>query len=216
MASTRTKKSATRSNSGRGRPTERGRSPRGGRIWWVLAGTVALLVAVVAVSAQGGDDQPTAAGPTETTTRVVLASAGGEAVGDDAPTFEVRTTAGSSFELPAGKPAVLFFMAGWCATCIPEAQALESIKQDLGDGVAILAVSSDPTDSLTAISAFAETAGASYGFVHDSDGTLGQALGVRTLDTTVVINAEGRIVWRDSVPSSEAEIRGALAQAGAA
>lgn len=216
MASTRTNTSATRSNSGRGRPTGRRPSSRGGRIWWALAGTVALLVAVVAVSAQGGNDQPTAAGSAEPTTRVVLASAGGEAVGDDAPAFEVRTTAGSSFELPAGKPAVLFFMAGWCATCIPEAKALESIKQDLGDGVAILAVSSDPTDSLTAISAFAEEAGASYGFIHDSDGTLGQALGVRALDTTVVIDADGQIVWRDSVPSSETAIRDALAQAGAA
>lgn len=174
-------------------------------------------VLVVVAAGRGGDDPvPSTSGSTDASTRIVLASSGGSAVGDVAPGFEVRTTAGGSFALPAGKPAVLFFMAGWCATCFPEATALENLNEELGDRIAILGVSPDPTDSLAAIRDFAGQADASYGFVHDSDGTLASALGVRSLDTTVVVDADGRIVWRDSVPTSEAALRDALAQAGVA
>lgn len=203
--------------SGRGRGPGRRRGNRAGRRWWAAAGAVVVLVALVVVaSARGGDDPPSATGSGEATTRIVLASAGGSAVGDAAPAFEVRTTAGTNFALPAGKPAVLFFMAGWCATCFPEATALENLSEELGDQVAILGVSPDPSDSLAAIRDFAGQAGARYGFVHDGDGTLAQALGVRSLDTTVVVDADGRIVWRDSVPTSESALRDALAQAGVA
>lgn len=217
MASTRTRTTPPRRGNGRGRPIGRQSNRLGRRRWWAIAGAGVVLVAlVVVVSARGGDDPPAATDAADAATRIVLASAGGSGVGDTAPTFEVRTTTGTSFALPAGKPAVLFFMAGWCATCFPEATALESISEDLGDRVAILGVSPDPTDSLTAIRDFADQAGASFGFVHDGDGTLAQALGVRSLDTTVVVDADGRIVWRDSVPTSESALRDALAQAGVA
>lgn len=217
MATT-TKGRPRKGPAGRARgPAGRRGKHAGRRRWWAAAGAVVVLVALVVVaSARGGDDPPaaTGAGSGEVTTRIVLASAGGSAVGDPAPAFEARTTAGTSFALPAGKPAVLFFMAGWCATCFPEATALENLNEELGDRVAILGVSPDPSDSLAAIRDFAGQAGASYGFVHDGDGTLAQALGVRSLDTTVIVDGDGRIVWRDSVPTSEAALRDALAQAG--
>ncbi len=198
-----------------GRGKGDGRRPgRRRRLWLAVGGIAVLAVLVVVVSSRGGD-APTSAGSSEASSRIVLASAGGSAVGDVAPSFEVTTTAGTVFALPAGKPAVLFFMAGWCATCFPEATALEAIQTDLGVRVAILGVSPDPSDSLSAIRDFAGQAGARYGFVHDGDGTLAQALGVRSLDTTVVVDAQGQIVWRDSVPTSEAALRDALAQAGA-
>ncbi len=218
MASPRTR---TRPPTSRGVGPSRRSRPAGQpagrrRFWMVVAGIAALAVVVVLASARGGSDTPAASGPQDVTTRIELISAGGSAVGDVAPAFEARTTACTAFALPAGKPAVLFFMASWCATCVPEAAALEAIRADVGDRVDILGVSADPTDSLTTIRDFAEQAGARYGFVHDGDGSLAQALGVRSLDTTVIIDAAGRVVWRDSVPTDEETLRDALAQVGAA
>ena len=105
-------------------------------------------------------------------------------------------------------------MAGWCGTCIPEAAALDRVERDLGDRVAILGVDADPSDSLDSLQRFVDTVGARYGFVFDGDGTLTQALGVRSLDTTVVVDAAGRIVFRDAGPTNEATLRDALARAG--
>jgi hypothetical protein len=39
---------------------------------------------------------------------------------------------------------------------------------------------------------------------------------VSTVDTTVVLDAAGRIVWRDPGPTDEATLRAALAEAGLA
>ncbi|MFP5371092.1 MAG: peroxiredoxin family protein, partial [Actinomycetes bacterium] len=106
-----------------GRGKGDGRRPGRRRRLWLAVGGIAVLAVLVVVASSRGGDAPTSTGSSEASSRIVLASAGGSAVGDVAPSFEVTTTAGTAFALPAGKPAVLFFMAGWCATCIPEATA---------------------------------------------------------------------------------------------
>ncbi len=192
--------------------------------WWAAAAVVAVVALLtIGVSLRGSGRSPDVAADSPSGSegagaargRIEVAAAGGTDVGDRAATFEVTTTAGTSFSMPAGKPAVLFFMAGWCATCVPEATALERIHQDLGDDVAILGVSADPSDTFTAIQNFTGQAGARYGFAHDGDGALSRALQVRSLDTTIVVDAVGRIVFRDGTPTDEATLRKALAQAGA-
>ena len=187
--------------------------------WWLGAAAVIAVAAMVATLTGGGREgaaTAAAGGGRGPTTRIVLASAGGSVMGDQAPAFTATTTTGTSFSLPAGKPAVLFFMAGWCASCIPEATALENIRQDYGDRVAILGVDADPSDSLRSLRGFRDVVGAGYGFVFDRDGTLTQALRARSLDTTVVVDAAGRIVYRDGYPTEEATLREALAKAGLA
>lgn len=199
-------------------PPRRTRGPKRSRArWWAI--TVAVIVVIITLGAAllartGRHSDPTAEGSLAPTTRIALSSAGGSSVGEQAPSFVATTTAGASFTFPPGRPAVLFFMAGWCGTCIPEAAALDRVERDLGDRVAILGVDADPSDSLDSLQRFADTVGARYGFVFDGDGTLTQALGVRSLDTTVVVDAAGRIVFRDAAPTSEATLRDALAKAG--
>jgi hypothetical protein len=70
----------------------------------------------------------------------------------------------------------------------------------------------DPSEPLAELDAFAARLAGGYGYEQDGDGTLSTALGVRTLDSTVVLDAGGRIVWRDSGPTDEAT----FAQAGLA
>lgn len=203
-------------------PPGREDSPRSQRTLWLIAVGVAavILLAVVATQrgagSQGGSQgagtsnsaqQP----PTE---QIELSSTGGSEVGDQAPQFSATTTAGDRFEIPPGKPAVIFFMAGWCLTCIPEAQALGEIHDEYGDKVSVLGVDADPQDDLELVREFAQEADAEYGFIRDGDGTLTQALKVQALDTTVIIDAEGRIVFRDAVPTDGETLRNALQEAG--
>lgn len=196
--------------------TVRGSKERGSRrgLWlWAAAGAAVLVLASVVVQrGQGSASDQTG----RTATGVSVTRPGGGRVGDTAPQFTTGTTTGTTFALPAGKPAVVFFMAGWCGSCFPEAQALAAVNKQMGDKVAILAVSPDPSDSIGALKDFAKQAGASYGFAHDNTGALAQALGVRSLDTTVVTDSAGKIVFRDGVPTDEATLRSALTKAGAA
>ncbi len=71
-----------------------------------------------------------------------------------------------------------------------------------------------PQRTLAALGDFSDQAGASYGFAHDSDGALAGALKVRALDSTMVVDAAGRIVYRDGYPTDEASLLAALRKAG--
>lgn len=178
---------------------------RGGRLAIGLGAASAVLVVVALALAGRG----------ETGSDGVPSLEGGAAVGEMAPAFFVTTVGGTSFTLPAQKPAVLFFMAGWCSTCIPEAEALDRIERSVGDRVAILAVDADPADSLASLEQFIALVGSPrYGFAQDRDGRLVAAFDVHALDTTVVVDAAGRVVYRDAVPTDEPVLRRALAKAG--
>jgi peroxiredoxin len=113
-----------------------------------------------------------------------------------APDFTLTTLEGETVSLASerGHPMVLFFMAGWCATCIPEAQALGRIHADLGDRVLILAVSIDPADTPEQLRGFIEAAGnPGYAFAHDRSGRLARAYQVLALDTTVIMPGPDRV-----------------------
>lgn len=131
-----------------------------------------------------------------------------------APQFAVRTLEGRRLGLAEarGRPTVLFFMAYWCGTCIPEAQALGRLHQELSDrGVQIIAVDIDPTSSAEALAEFREAAGdPGYLFAFDERGATARAFGVATLDATVIIDAQGRIAYRDAFVTDYATLRRAL------
>lgn len=182
--------------------TERVR-PRscGGRARHLLVVVAVAVIGAVACG-KGGD----ATGPGSTSE---------ERKADVTPAFAADTTAGTTFAHPTGKPTVLFFMAGWCTDCLPEATALDAIERDLGDKVAILAIDADPTDPIESLRNFERTVGARYGYAHDPEGRLTGKFGVRSLDTTIITDAAGRVVFRDGVTTDEGTLREALDRAGA-
>lgn len=202
-------------------PPVREDSPRSRRTLWLVAVGVAAVIVLAMVATQrgagsqgGSNGAGTSDSAQQTTEQIQLSATGGSEVGDQAPQFSATTTAGDQFEMPPGKPAVIFFMAAWCLTCIPEAQALAEIHDEYGDKVSVLGVDVDPQMDLAMVGKFAQEADAEYGFIRDGDGTLAQALEVQALDTTVVLDAEGRIVFRDAVPTDGETLRDALKEAG--
>lgn len=177
------------------------------------AGALGLVMVIAILTA--GRDQATPTADQDSTS--VTASAGGAEVGSPLPLIEATALDGQAVKLTPGKPTAVFFFAGWCGTCIPEAKALGQLKQELGDKVTVVAVDIDPSDDAKTIDAFLAAAGRpAYPVVHDKTGALTQAYDVRALDVTVIADATGTIVYRDAVPTGEGQLRSALAKAGAA
>jgi peroxiredoxin len=186
-------------------PSRRNRRAVGVAVAGVLS--VALLGAVAARSAQ---DAPAAA----SASAQVIGT--GAQVGADAPQVTAKALDGRQVELAAGKPSVVFFFAGWCGSCVPEAAALGELHRERGDDVNIVAVSIDPGDTPETIGQFMQAAGSpDYPVLHDADDSIRAAYEVAALDVTVITGADGKVAYRDSVPSTLDQLRDGLRRAGA-
>lgn len=131
-----------------------------------------------------------------------------------APVAAFRTIDGRDVTLTGlhGHPVALYFMASWCATCVPEAQALGQLARDGSvPGLQVFVVDVDPVDSTQALAAFRDRyVGGGLNWVFDANQTLTRAFGVASLDTTVLIDASGRVAYRNTVPLSVDQLRQAL------
>lgn len=123
-----------------------------------------------------------------------------------APPISVQTTSfgdGHAFTLAAarGDVVVLYFIAGWCTTCIPEAQALARIQETYAPrGVRILALDVEQTEGEGALARFRTQAGSGrYLWALDEQVTVARTYDVQALDTTVVIDRDGRVAYRSGV-----------------
>ncbi len=185
----------------------------------LIAGTVTaaslaalLTVAVTRASDDRTDRTGTVVAGDATTAKV---RDGGARVGDAGPAVSAVALDGRKVTLPGTRPTVVFFFAGWCGTCVPEAAALAEVHRRHGADVDIVAVDVDPGDTPDTIRQFLAAAGnPAYPVVHDVSGALSEAFEVSALDTTVIIDRSGNIVYRDSVPSTAAQLREGFAKAG--
>ncbi len=201
-------------------PEERPRRGPNRRLW---AGVALVAVLVLAAVATGrNDDAVTPSGPTAAAELSSPSPSGGPTPPAVAPAsvelrgdgFSVATTDGGTFAVPAGRPTVLFFLTTeGCASCVEEGGTLNAIAERWGDRAAILGVEMVPGTPKEYIDAFAEFMGGLRYPIAVDDGQLVQRFGARTLDTTVVLDAQGREVFRDSFPTDEATLEDALARA---
>ncbi len=132
---------------------------------------------------------------------------------DPAPPIDLQTASfadGSPFHLDKerGHLVVIFFMAYWCPTCVPEAQALAEIQREYGDrGVRILSLDVDQASNEQLLAQFRDRAGGQYLWGIDRGFRVARALGVQMLDSTVVIDREGRVAYRDGSPTPRETLR---------
>ncbi len=169
---------------------------------------MALLGTVAARNAQDTTVGPAAAAP-------VTVSGSGADVGAVAPAVTASALDGGQVRIPAGRPSVVFFFAGWCGSCIPEATALGQLQRKHGNDVNIVAVDIDSGDTPEMISEFMAAAGSpEYPVVHDKTDAIRAAYEVASLDVTVITDASGEVVYRDSVPSTLAQLSDGLRRAG--
>ena len=171
---------------------------------------VTALIAVGALALTGCGDATTdgAAPPADppgatTTTAQPGAAVTGTSVAESHD-FTVDTLDGASFDGSslAGRPAVLWFWAPWCPTCLGQAKRVNALAADYADSATVLGVAG--LDAEPAMRDFVEMADLS-GFTQLSDeqGTVWKKFGITAQSTFVVLDSDGAVVARGHVDVDE-------------
>lgn len=193
--------------------------------WWRPAVAAVAIVAVMAALVlgareRGGQPQATTVGRVSASPVVGSGPAAipTRAVPLTVPDIRVTATGfagGREFVLSqqADTPTLVYAMAAWCTTCVPEAKALVQLHRELGDHVTIVVLDIDPGDTEAMLQRFSEAAGGAPGiWALDKGSSVTRAYNIRSLDTTIVI-AGGREVSRMIGAQSLDQLRAAVARA---
>jgi peroxiredoxin len=134
-------------------------------------------------------------------------------VGDTASDFTVPTLDGAKFTLSEqrGRPTIVLFTAYWCTDCYPKAQELAQLYQEYKGRVNIIALDIDPTSTPKLLGQFKQAAGnGAFVWAFDSGSKVATAYRVTSTGTTIMINGDGRIVYRGGFPISYAALKDEL------
>lgn len=95
----------------------------------------------------------------------------------------------------AGHPGLVSLWATWCDTCLAELGALTRLAPRAAEKGAFVIAISEGEDRAT-VSAFVKNRGLAYAQLLDERFALSDALGTRRVPATLVLDREGRVVWR--------------------
>lgn len=170
----------------------------------VVAFVLASLAAIGTVVVLSGDDDPV-----DPEIPVTLEPEDGSS--DDPASVTFTTFADEEVRLGSlkGSPVVVNFFASTCAPCITEMPALEEVHTQFGDRVEFLGLA--VFDQPEAAQRLVEQTGVTYPTAQDKDGTAIAALGGTMLPTTILLDADGKVVRTHTGEISADELRGLLA-----
>ncbi|GEO96424.1 TlpA family protein disulfide reductase [Kocuria turfanensis] len=125
---------------------------------------------------------------------------------------EITSVDGEEVTVPSDRPTVLYFMASWCATCIPQATAMDELEEQYADRVWFVAVDVTPENTKIEVDRFRTAAGApEHPYVVDETGQLTKRYGITSLDSTVVVAPDGEVLDRaDGTPMKAEALRAFL------
>ncbi|MBI2917342.1 MAG: TlpA family protein disulfide reductase [Chloroflexi bacterium] len=137
---------------------------------------------------------------------VILLMASCSPEGQPAPDFTVTTLDGSDFTLSEyrGKVVIMYAMAAWCPSCIPEAKALARIFREYrGRGVEVLVLDVDTRETGQHLRQFKDfVQGGEHYWALDEGNRWALAYEIKALDSTIIVDQQGRIAYRDEVSTS--------------
>jgi thiol-disulfide isomerase/thioredoxin len=121
--------------------------------------------------------------------------------GQPAPTVSFKNPDGGEIALKnfRGTPVLVNLWASWCAPCVKELPTLDKLAQshDIDGALGVIAVSQDSGDQSGVVAFLKKLNIKDLGAYHDSGMALSGALGPDTvLPTTILIDANGKEVWR--------------------
>lgn len=154
------------------------------------------LVGLLALAACGGSTAPVAeqTGPAES----------GAAAGTGDLGFTVATLDGGTFDGTslAGKPAVLWFWAPWCPTCVAQARDVTALAATYSGKAAVVGVAGLGT--VAAMHEFVDmTKVSSFPHLADEEGLVWKRFGVTAQSTFVVLDADGKVAGRGHMEPEE-------------
>jgi thiol-disulfide isomerase/thioredoxin len=107
--------------------------------------------------------------------------------------LETTTTPPTTYTLNQynGQPVVLNFWATWCGPCRIEMPHLQEASEEYNGRVAFLGVNQG--ESAEQITSFTDEVGTSYPILLDQDYVVNNRYQIRSLPTTLFINADGTV-----------------------
>ncbi len=134
--------------------------------------------------------------------------------GAPAPDFRVTALDGRTFQLSQarGKVVALYFAAAWCPTCVPEARAWTSIyQQDRARGLEVVMLDVDTSEGAPQWADFRQRSGnGAQLWALDKGLQIASAYGITSLETSIIIDRQGRIAYRIGQTIPEDQLRSAV------
>ncbi len=140
-------------------------------------------------------------------------AAGINFTGQTVPSVTLKSADGKLVSLDSfrGKPVLLDFWATWCPPCVKGLPQLAELYQETKDkGLVLLTVDTDE-DAKNAADLLAK-GGYQWPNFHDA-GELSDAFGVNGIPRTVLIDANGKVVF-DKIDPKDGELRAQIAKLG--
>jgi hypothetical protein len=132
-----------------------------------------------------------------------------------APEFAAPSTDGS-FRLAGmrGSPVVLGFVQAGCGSCAADLKSFSSLAGG-HPSVRFVGINMPGGGTAQDLASFGRSLGVSgIMYVADGSGAVSADYRITAIDTVVVLDASGRVVWRGTAPSTDA-LAAALTRAGA-
>jgi thiol-disulfide isomerase/thioredoxin len=115
------------------------------------------------------------------------------------PAVELSNLAGGTAgvtRLAEGRVALVSMWATWCDACMKELDALNRLHASTAAGRDAVVIGVDVGEDPDTVAAFAKQRGLRYAQLVDRDFVFADALGQRRVPATLVVDRQGRIVYR--------------------
>jgi thiol-disulfide isomerase/thioredoxin len=119
-------------------------------------------------------------------------------IGAPMPAYKAKMLDGSTFDVAKEKGNVVFLnlWATWCGPCRYEIPALQAMHDKYrSDGFKVVGISLDQIGS-DPVKAFVAEKKMTYPIAIDADGNLAELFHTTVIPTSVLIDRQGRIVWK--------------------
>ncbi|TAN39828.1 MAG: redoxin domain-containing protein, partial [Nitrospirae bacterium] len=131
-------------------------------------------------------------------------------IGDAAPDFTVTDVNGKTFSLSSeSKPMAIFFFAGWCGLCVPEARAWMTLsKENPGKFIPVI-IDIQRGETNEDVKRFMQSVVLNSPeaiWALDTDDLLTK-YNVKRLDTTFILDSNKKILYKDEFPTDEDTLR---------
>jgi thiol-disulfide isomerase/thioredoxin len=155
----------------------------------LIAGVVAVLLAMAGCAAPGGSGADRAPAPAAT----------GPLLAFTATTLDGQPFDGMSL---AGKPTVLWFWAPWCPICLQQAPGVREAVTKYGDRVNIIGVAGlDKTAAMPEFVRLAKVQGMTH--LADEDGVVWKRFGITEQSIFVLLDADGTVTGKGRLAADE-------------